>query len=360
MLYHLLYPLKDYISQLNVFRYITFRASWGMTTAILISFLLGPWVIRRLKELRVGQPIRSDGPAQHQKKEGTPTMGGILIILAALIPTLLWARLDTPALWIVVAVTAAMAGIGFWDDWLKVVRRNSKGLPAKAKLGMQFAVGLGIGLYLYLKPLGIAQTVLTFPFFKSFNPDLGFLYIPFAALVIVAAANAVNLTDGLDGLAIGPTIVAGSAYTIIAYLAGHATFSRYLQIIHVPGVGEVAIFGAALVGAALGFLWFNAYPASVFMGDVGSLALGGALGTMALLTKHELLLIWIGGVFVVETLSVIIQVLSFRYSGKRVFRMAPIHHHFELKGWPEPKVIVRFWIISILLALTSLSTLKLR
>jgi phospho-N-acetylmuramoyl-pentapeptide-transferase len=358
MLYHLLYPLHEFIPAFNVFRYITFRVAAAIVTALLLSWLLGPWFIRRLRALSVGQNIRDVGPQAHQVKAGTPTMGGVLILFACLGATLLWGNLTNPYVWMVVLVTAAFGGIGFLDDYIKVRKRRSLGLTARAKMGLQILAGGLMGLALWLLP-GF-NSELTFPFLKRLVLDLGIFYIPFVVIVLVGASNAVNLTDGLDGLAIGTTSVAAATYAVFTYVAGNRVIAGYLQIAHVPGLGEVAVFCGALVGAGLGFLWYNAHPAEVFMGDVGSLALGAGIGSVAVLAKQEILLVLVGGVFVLEALSVIIQVASFKLRGKRVFRMAPLHHHFELSGWAEPKVIVRFWILSILFALLSLSTLKLR
>ncbi|MCK4507052.1 MAG: phospho-N-acetylmuramoyl-pentapeptide-transferase [Desulfuromonadales bacterium] len=358
MLYHLLYPLHTEFSVFYVFRFITFRTIYAAITALVISFLLGPWLIEKLSSLQLGQTIRRSGPESHFKKEGTPTMGGSLILFAIVLPTLLWADLTNMYVWLVLFVTVGYGIIGFVDDLLKIRKKNSDGLSARKKMFWQMLIAFGVGMILMVYP-GF-QTTLAFPFFKSLNPDLGWFYVPFAMLVIIGASNAVNLTDGLDGLAIGPVIIAAGAYLLFAYVAGHATLSSYLQIDGVKGAGELSILCGAMVGAGLGFLWFNTYPAQVFMGDVGSLSLGGAIGTIAVITKQEIVLVIVGGIFVMEALSVIVQVASFRLYGKRVFRMAPIHHHFELKGWPEPKIIVRFWIISIILALIGLSTLKLR
>jgi phospho-N-acetylmuramoyl-pentapeptide-transferase len=358
MLYYLLYPLRDIIPAFNVFRYITFRVAAAIVTALLLSWLLGPWFVRRLRSLSVGQNIRDVGPQAHQVKAGTPTMGGILILFACLGATLLWGNLANPYVWIVVLVTAAFGAIGFADDYIKVRKRRSLGLTARAKMGLQILAAGIMGVALFLLP-GF-DSHLTFPFLKRLVLELGIFYIPFVVIVLVGASNAVNLTDGLDGLAIGTTSVAAATYAVFTYVAGNRVISGYLQISHVPGVGEVAVFCGALVGAGLGFLWYNAHPAEVFMGDVGSLALGAGIGSVAILAKQEILLALVGGVFVLEALSVIIQVASFKLRGKRVFRMSPLHHHFELSGWAEPKVIVRFWILSILFALLSLSTLKLR
>jgi phospho-N-acetylmuramoyl-pentapeptide-transferase len=357
MLYHFLFPLESQLPAFNVFRYITFRAAGAALTALLLCLLLGPWAIRTLRRLSVGQSIREEGPQSHQGKAGTPTMGGVLILFALLVPTLLWARLDDAYVWLAVGATLAFGAIGFADDWLKVRRRANKGLSARAKFLLQCAVALLVGAALYQLPVGRS---LTFPFFKELVLDLGPFYLLLVLVVLVGSSNAVNLTDGLDGLAIGATLVAAATYAIFTYIAGHRTVAEYLQVAYVPGVGEVAVFCSALVGASLGFLWFNSHPAEVFMGDVGSLAIGGAIGTVALLAKQEALLVVVGGLFVLEAVSVILQVLSFKLRGKRVFRMAPLHHHFELAGWKEPQIIVRFWILSILFALLSLSTLKLR
>ena len=358
MLYNLLYPLHTEYSFLNVFRYITFRTIYAVLTALAISFILGPMIIRLLQRLHIGQHVRDDGPQTHLNKSGTPTMGGIMILFAMIFSTLLWADLKNLYVWLVLFATASFGLIGFWDDFLKVTKRHSRGLLPRYKFGLQILTALIIGLILYDLPA--YSTKLTIPFFKEVSPDLGWFYIVFAILVIVGASNAVNLTDGLDGLAIGPVIVAALAYMVVAYVSGHSRFSQYLLISYIEGAGELSIFCGAMIGASLGFLWFNAYPASVFMGDVGSLPLGGALGTVAVISKHELLLLLVGGLFVIEALSVIFQVASYKSRGKRVFLMAPIHHHFELKGWEEPKVVIRFWIVAIILALLSLSTLKLR
>jgi phospho-N-acetylmuramoyl-pentapeptide-transferase len=359
LLYHLLYPLKTVFGGFNVFRYITFRTIFAILTALIISMVVGAWFIRKLKALQIGQYIREDGPQSHFSKNGTPTMGGLMIILATLAATLLWSELNNPYIWMLVLVTIGFGLIGFLDDYLKVIKKHNQGLSGRAKLVTQTLVALVPALWLYYSPS--FNTTLTVPFFKQFQPDLGWFFIPFAIFVIVGTANAVNLTDGLDGLAIGPVTIAAAFYMIFCYLAGNKNIALYLQIPYIRGVGELSIFLGALVGAGVGFLWFNAYPAQVFMGDVGALALGGALGTVALATKQEILLTIVGGLFVVEALSVIIQVGFFKVSnGKRIFRMAPLHHHFELKGWPEPKVIVRFWIIAIILGLVSLSALKLR
>lgn len=358
MLYNWLYPLHTEFSLLNVFRYQSFRIIYAAVTAFLIAFVLAPSVIRKLQEIKLGQQIRDDGPKRHLAKSGTPTMGGILIIFAVTLSTLLWADISRPIIWLVLGATLGFFAIGFADDYLKFVKAQSKGLTPRQKFTAQVCVALAVALVLYFLP-GYS-TKLSVPFFKSFTPDLGWFYVAFAVLVIVGSSNAVNLTDGLDGLAVGPIMIAALAYTVVAYVTGHRLMSEYLLIPHIEGAGELAVFTAAILGSSLGFLWFNTYPASVFMGDVGSLPLGAALGTVAVISKHELLLLMVGGVFVIEAVSVIFQVLSFKARGKRIFLMAPIHHHFEMKGWEEPKVVVRLWIIAILLALLSLSTLKLR
>ncbi len=358
MLYELLYPLHDRFAAFNVFRYITFRAAAAILTALLLSWLLGPWFIHTLRRMSVGQNIRELGPQAHQVKAGTPTMGGLLILFAVLVPTLLWGNLRNLYIWLAMGVTAAFGLVGFLDDYLKIRRKRNLGLTARAKFLLQLVAAGGLGLVLWMSPA--FDPTLTFPFFKKLVLSLGFLYVPFVVIVLVGASNAVNLTDGLDGLAIGTTAIAAATYAVFTYVAGNRVIASYLQISYVPGVGEVSVFCAALVGAGLGFLWFNSHPAEVFMGDVGSLALGGAIGTVAVLAKQEILLVVVGGVFVLEALSVIVQVASFKLRGKRVFRMAPLHHHFELSGWAEPKVIVRFWILAVLFALLSLSTLKLR
>ncbi len=359
MLYHLLYPLHTYFSVFNVFRYITFRTIYASLTAFFICFLLGPWVIRKLSEMQVGQYIRDDGPESHYDKAGTPTMGGVLIVGAVVISILLWSDLTNPFIWIVLLVIVGNALIGFIDDYMMQVKKQSKGLGVRSKLILQFILALIAGGLVYVSP--DFSTEVTIPFFKKISPDFGWGYIIFAAVVIVGASNAVNLTDGLDGLAIGPVSIAAATYMIFAYVAGHVKIADYLQINYVAGSGELTIFCGAIAGAGLGFLWFNSYPAQIFMGDVGSLSLGSVLGAIAVITKQEILLALVGGLFVIEALSVIFQVSFFKMtSGRRIFRMAPLHHHFELKGWPEPKVIVRFWIIAIALALIAMSTLKLR
>jgi phospho-N-acetylmuramoyl-pentapeptide-transferase len=360
MFYHLLYPLSDSYSVFNVFRYVTFRTAGAIMTALVISFIFGPYVIRKLHELQIGQPIRSDGPESHFRKSGTPTMGGLLILGTVFISTLLWANLQNRFIWLALSATLWIGIVGFADDYLKLKRKSSQGLSAKAKLFWPIGLGLLVGTYLFFFPVDASTTKLAFPFFKRWMPDLGLFYIPFVMLFIAGTANAVNLTDGLDGLAIGPILMSAATYTILAYIAGHAVLARYLQVIPVHGASELTILGGAIVGASLGFLWFNAYPAQVFMGDTGSLALGATLAILAILTKNELLSIIIGGIFVIETASVILQVFSYKTTRKRIFRMAPIHHHYELNGLAEPKIIVRFWIVAFILQLFALTTLKLR
>ena len=358
MLYQLLYSLHDYYSFFNVFRYITLRTVYAVITALVLCLMIGPYMIELLKKYQIGQSVRSDGPSSHFTKAGTPTMGGVLILTIVVLATIAWADLSNIYVWLVLAVLVGFGLIGFIDDYLKVVRKKSEGLRGKYKFTLQIAIATLVAIALYYLPA--YSTVLSVPFFKDFHPDLGWLYIPFVIFIIVGTSNAVNLTDGLDGLAIGPVIVVTLVYTIITYVAGHAKIANYLLIPFINGSGELAILCGAVFGAGLGFLWFNTYPASVFMGDVGSLPLGALLGTVAVIAKHELLLMIVGGIFVVETVSVIFQVASFRLHGKRVFLMAPLHHHYELKGWQEPKIIVRFWIIAIMLGLLALSTLKLR
>jgi len=361
MLYYLLYPLRTEISVLNVTQYITFRTAAASLSALAISLVLGPWMVRKLREFQIGQVIRQEGPQTHRPKAGTPTMGGLLILTAALVPTLLWADLTNVYVWIAVLTTAAFGGIGFADDYLKIVRRDHHGLRPRYKMGWQIAVALVVGIVLMvLQEQGAYNTRLIFPFFKRLIPDLGWAYLPFAVFVLVAWSNAVNLTDGLDGLAISTFAIAAATFTALAYVTGHRVLADYLLLVRFPESAELTVFCGALVGAALGFLWYNAYPAEIFMGDVGSLALGAAIGTVATLIKQELLLVVVGGVFVLEAMSVVIQVASFKLTGKRVFRMAPLHHHFELIGWSEPKVIARFVIVGIIFALFSLTTLKLR
>jgi phospho-N-acetylmuramoyl-pentapeptide-transferase len=330
----------------------------ALVTALILSLCLGPWMIRKLGERQIGETIRVDGPERHRAKAGTPTMGGLLILGSLFVSVLLWGNLQNRYVWVVLLATAALGTIGFYDDWLKL--RTRRPLKIREKFLAQLAVGLAVGLYLYRFPADGVTTQLSVPFVKDWVPDLGAWYILFAALIVVGASNAVNLTDGLDGLAMGPVIVAALALGILAYLAGHARLSEYLFILKVKGAGELTVVCGALMGASVGFLWFNSYPAQVFMGDVGSLALGGAIGTVAILSKAELLLPFIGGLFVVEAGSVILQVASFRLTGRRIFRMAPLHHHFELMGWPESKVVIRFWILALLMALLALTTLKLR
>jgi phospho-N-acetylmuramoyl-pentapeptide-transferase len=342
----------------NVFRYITFRSAMALLTALVICLIVGPWLIRQLRARQVGETIRTDGPARHSTKAGTPTMGGLLILGALFVSTLLWGNLQNRYVWVVLLVTAALGALGLYDDWRKL--RHHRPLRAREKFLAQAAIGLALGLYLYRYPSDGVTTQLVVPFAKDWVPDLGLSYVFFVALIVVGASNAVNLTDGLDGLAMGPVIVAAVAFGIIAYVTGHARLSEYLFILKVRGAGELTVFCAALMGASIGFLWFNSHPAEVFMGDVGSLALGGAIGTLAVLAKAELLLPFIGGIFVIEALSVILQVASFRLTRRRIFRMAPLHHHFELAGWPESKIVIRFWILALLMALLALTTLKLR
>jgi phospho-N-acetylmuramoyl-pentapeptide-transferase len=362
MLYNLLVPFIGEFGPLNLFRYLTFRTGGAVLTALFISFLVAPAMIDwlRLKQSE-GQPIRLDGPEGHLlTKKGTPTMGGFLILLALTGSTILWADLTSGYIWIVLVVTIGFGLIGFADDFLKVTKRNSRGLPSRLKLLAQVVIGTIAALWVVWLTREPISTGLAVPLFKSVLVDLGWFFVPFAVIVIVGASNAVNLTDGLDGLAIVPVMIAAGCFALIAYLAGNAVFANYLQINHVPGTGEIAVFCGALCGAGLGFLWYNAPPARVFMGDTGSLSMGGALGTISVITKHELVLMIIGGLFVLETVSVIVQVASFKLTGRRVFRMAPLHHHFEKKGWAESTIVIRFWIIAAILALAGLSTLKLR
>jgi phospho-N-acetylmuramoyl-pentapeptide-transferase len=364
MLYNVLFPFHSQVTVLNVIQYITFRTAAASLTALVISLLLGPWLIRKLREFQIGQIIRHEGPASHAPKAGTPTMGGLLILTASLVPTLLWADLRNIYIWIAVLSTASFGAIGFTDDYLKIVRRSHHGLLPRYKMLLQIIVAALVGITLimladYTQP-PLYSTRLIFPFFKSLIPDLGWWYVLFGIIVLVGSSNAVNLTDGLDGLAIGTFAIAAAAFTALAYVTGHAVLANYLLLVHFRPAAELTIFCGSLVGASLGFLWYNSYPADIFMGDVGSLALGGALGTVAILIKQELLLPIVGGVFVLEALSVIIQVASFKLTGKRVFKMAPLHHHFELIGWSEPKVITRVLIMGIIFALFSLTTLKLR
>jgi phospho-N-acetylmuramoyl-pentapeptide-transferase len=352
--------LTDFVSGFAVFQYLTFRTMVSVMTALSTSLLIGPLVIAKLAHLQIGQTVRADGPESHFSKAGTPTMGGALILIVILITTLLWGDLSNRNVWIVLGVTMAFGVIGWVDDYLKVTRKNSKGLAAKWKFLWQSVVGLVAAVVLYSLAQIPAETDLIVPFFKTVAIPLGSSFIVLSYLMIVGMSNAVNFTDGLDGLAILPTVMVGAALGLIAYVAGNVSFSSYLQIPYIPGAGELAVFCGALIGAGLGFLWFNTYPAQVFMGDVGALALGAALGVVAIIVRHEIVLLIMGGLFVLEIASVIIQVISFRLTGKRIFRMAPIHHHFELKGWPEPKVIVRFWIVTLVLVTIGLSTLKLR
>jgi phospho-N-acetylmuramoyl-pentapeptide-transferase len=378
MLYWLLYKqLYTFFSPFRLFRFLTFRISFASLSALFIAMVLGPWLIQRLREFQIGQHIREEGPQAHQVKEGTPTMGGVLILVSLLFPTMLWADLSNPYVWLCVFSTLSFGAIGFLDDFLKVRNRRNLGLTAKTKFGLQIVVSLMVGVWLlFLTARGMYSTQLMVPFFKRVRPDLllhGWMHNPytyplafvffflFVIIVLVGMSNAVNLTDGLDGLAAGLIVISAGALTILTYVTGHVVFARYLEIEHLRDVGEVAVFCGAIVGASLGFLWYNAHPAEIFMGDVGSLALGGAISTVAVIIKQELLLGFIGGVFVLEALSVILQVGSYKLRhGKRIFRMAPLHHHFELMGWKESKVIIRFWIIGLLMALFALTTLKLR
>jgi len=362
MLYHLYPYLEEWFSAFRVFKYLTFRSAYALITALLICFLLGPWMIRLLRRMQLGESVRPDTPESHRAKQGTPSMGGLLILAGILLPTLLWSDLTNRYVQLVVAVTLWTGAIGFLDDYLKLVKKKSRGLVGRYKMTGQLLFGLGLGAFLYYFPLESSLGVGTeIPFFKGALLELGIFYILLVVIVVAGTSNAVNLTDGLDGLAIGVNAFVFFAFTALAYLSGHKNFSEYLNILYLPGAGELTIYCASVVGASLGFLWFNAHPAEVFMGDTGSLSLGGALGTVAILLKKELLLVIIGGVFVLEALSVILQVGSFRLrGGRRIFKMAPLHHHFELKGWAESKVVVRFWILSALFALIALSTLKLR
>ena len=352
--------LSQHIGAFQVFQYLTFRGILGVLTALAISLVFGPWMIRRLNYHQIGQSVRDDGPESHFSKAGTPTMGGALILVAIILSTLLWGDLKNPYIWTVLFVTFIFGAVGWVDDYRKVIEKNSRGLPARWKYFWQSVAGLGAAFFLYKIAATPAETQLFLPFLKNAAFDLGPFFIVLTYFVIVGSSNAVNLTDGLDGLAIMPTVMVGSALGIIAYLVGHAEFSKYLFIPYVPGTGELVVFCGAMAGAGLGFLWFNTYPAQIFMGDVGALALGAALGTDAVITRHEIVFFIMGGVFVMETVSVILQVASYKLTGRRIFRMAPIHHHFELKGWPEPRVIVRFWIITVMLVLFGLATLKLR
>ncbi|HUT64127.1 MAG TPA: phospho-N-acetylmuramoyl-pentapeptide-transferase [Anaerolineae bacterium] len=363
MFYHIFVPLINKFNAFNIFRYITFRAGYGMVTALLVAFILGPKIIRSLERWNIKVIIRNDGPKSHQKKKDTPTMGGLIILAAIVMPTLLWARLDNFYVLLVLFATVWMGMVGFLDDYLKVKLCMSKGLVAKYKLVGQILLGCIIGSLLYFNNVNdLYPTMTLIPFFKNyaFNYSTWYIYIPIVTVVITATSNAVNLTDGLDGLAIGLIAIAASTYALICYILGRVTTAEYLGVFYIPGCGELTVFCLAIVGAALGFLWFNFHPARIFMGDTGALALGGALGTVAILSKTEILLIVIGGVFVIEVLSVIIQVLSYKIRQKRVFKMAPLHHHYELAGWPEEKVVIRFWIIGILLAIIALTTFKIR
>ena len=362
MLYNLLFPLADEIGVFNLFRYITLRTGGAVVTALFVSFVLGPAVIRWLKSKQAeGQPIREDGPQSHLiTKKGTPTMGGVLILLALGIATLLWADLTNGYVWAVLTVTLGFGAIGFVDDYIKLTKRSSNGLSGRLKLIGQIVIGGGVTIWITSLSEGALANGLALPFFKELLVPLGWFFVPWALIVLVGASNAVNLTDGLDGLAIMPALIAAACFALIAYVSGNFVFSEYLQIHFVRGAGELAVFCGALVGAGLGFLWYNAPPAMVFMGDTGSLAIGGALGAVSVVTKHEIVLAIIGGLFVLETVSVIVQVASFKLTGKRVFRMAPLHHHFEQKGWAESTIVIRFWIIASILALVGLATLKLR
>ena len=377
MLYWLGYEqLQPIFTPLRVVQYATFRTAMASLTALALSLLIGPWLIRRLRDFQIGQHIREEGPASHLKKAGTPTMGGVLIITAILVPTLLWANLETPSVWVAMLGVVLYGAIGFWDDYTKVARKRNLGLTARQKILWEIVAAVVIGFcLLQMRNAGIYSTQMNVPFFKNFTPDLlstslmsgpvtmtlaYILFFGFLAVVLVGSSNAVNLTDGLDGLAIGLMIISAGAMTVLSYVSGHADFAGYLEILRTPGASELTIFCGAMTGAALGFLWFNAHPAEIFMGDVGSLSLGGGLATVAVLLKQELLLPFIGGIYVVEALSVIIQVGSFKLRGKRVFKMAPLHHHFEQLGWDESRVIIRFWIAGLIFALLALTTLKLR
>ncbi len=361
MLYHILFPLASDFTAFNLFRYITFRTGGAMLTALILCFLFGPRLIRWLRAKQgEGQPIREDGPETHFKKKGTPTMGGLMILVSVVASTLLWMDLTTVYTWIVLAVTIGFGLVGFVDDYQKLTKRNTRGVPGKIRLLIQIAIA-GLATWFIVDFAGGDHaTALALPFFKDFFVPLGGFFFVFAVFVIVGSSNAVNLTDGLDGLATVPVLIVALCFGIISYLVGNAVFAGYLQVVHVPGAGELAVFCGALVGACLGFLWFNAPPAQVFMGDTGSLALGSSIGAIAVIIKHEIVLAIIGGLFVMETVSVILQVASFKLTGKRVFKMAPLHHHFEKKGWSEPTVVIRFWIIACVLALVGMSTLKLR
>ncbi len=361
MFYHLLYPLHEQFGAFNVFRYITFRTAMATLTALLVALMLGPTLIRQLRQFQIGQEIRAEGPQSHQSKRGTPTMGGLLVIMAVVLPTLLWSDLTNRFLWIVVGSTLAFGAIGFIDDYTKVAKKRNLGLTARDKFGLQVLVGIGVGAGLmWLAGEGEFPTTLSLPFFKTLAPDLGWAFLPFVVLVLAGTVNAVNFTDGLDGLAIGSVLIASATFAVLSYAAGNAIVAEYLGIENVKGSGELTVFCGSLVVASLGFLLFNCHPAEVFMGDVGSMALGGALGTTAVLIKQEILLVLVGGLFVLEALSVILQVASFKTRGVRIFKMSPLHHHFELAGWSETKVVIRFWIVALIFALLSLATLKLR
>jgi phospho-N-acetylmuramoyl-pentapeptide-transferase len=376
MFYYLYLKFHAQLHLLNLFRYVTFRTAYASLTALFLSMFLGPYVIRRLKEFQIGQYIREDGPKAHQAKAGTPTMGGVLIILCVIVPTLLWADLRNPFIWLALGVILAFAGIGFWDDYQKLTRRQNLGLTARTKFLLQILVSFVFGVILVMMTAwGLYSTAIVFPFFKRIHPTFAisalmrnpwaypFAFLPFivfVVLILVGSSNAVNLTDGLDGLAIGCVVVAAGALTVLTYVSGHAILSEYLDIEHLPHAAELTILCGAMVGSSLGFLWYNAYPAEIFMGDVGSLSLGGAIAAVAVIIKQELLLPFIGGIFVIEALSVILQVGSYKLRRKRIFRMAPIHHHFELQGWKESKIIARFWIAALIFALFALTTLKLR
>ncbi|HON85538.1 MAG TPA: phospho-N-acetylmuramoyl-pentapeptide-transferase [Syntrophorhabdaceae bacterium] len=358
MLYHILFPLHEKFSLFNVFRYITFRTVLAILTALIISFILTPYIIRKFHEWKVRSDKREDVPDRHITKQGTPTMGGFVILISTIIPTLLWSDLRNYYIWLVTFTLLSFGGVGFADDLKKLRGKNGKGISGKTKMSLQILFSVIISVLLYLRPGFITE--LTVPFFKNITPHLGIFYILLSIFIIVGTSNAVNLTDGLDGLAIGPVITVCGTFMLFSYLAGNIKFAQYLQIFYVKGAGELTILCGAMLGAGIGFLWYNAYPAELFMGDTGSLSLGATLATIAVIIKQEILLLIVGGIFVLETASVIIQVLSFKWRGKRVFRMAPIHHHYELKGWNEEKIVVRFWIVSIILALLALSTLKLR
>ena len=378
MLYWLLYEqLYHYFSPLRVFRFITFRTAFASMTSLFLCLFLGPWLIAKLRQFQIGQVIRKEGPRSHQKKAGTPTMGGVLIVISIVVPTLLWANLTNAYVWIAIFSIVAFGAIGFWDDYAKIRKHQNLGITGRRKFAAQCVVALAVGVFLLiLRAHGGYSTAMNVPFFKSFKPSLvidAFLGNPFTyplafvffflfiAFILVGSTNAVNLTDGLDGLAIGLMIVASGAMTVLTYTSGHAEFAKYLDLVRLPGAGELTVFCGAMTGASLGFLWYNAHPAEIFMGDVGSLALGGSMGVVAILIKQEILLVCIGGVFVIETLSVILQVASYKLrNGKRIFKMAPLHHHFEALGWTESKIIVRFWIAGLVMALFALTTLKLR